>query len=213
MEPTWLLLLSFLDPPKNLNKYGSWTLITGATDGIGKAFACQLASQGLNLILVSRNSSKLKIIVTEIHAEFPHTKIKAVTHDFSSDVSNGVKLIGEAVKKVEVGVLINNVGITYPEAMFFHGLDEEVWKEILRVNLEGTIWVTRAVLPGMLNMKRCAIVNIWSGASFVAPSHLLYTIYAATKAYADQLSRSLYVEYKRCGIDVQCQLLACKQSS
>ncbi|XWS22697.1 hypothetical protein CRYUN_Cryun29cG0058300 [Craigia yunnanensis] len=228
MQPTWLLLLSFLGflsflnhfisllnwvfttffgPPKNLNKkYGSWALITGATDGIGKAFACQLASRGLNLILVSRNSSKLKIVSTEIQAEFPHTKIKAVAHDFSSDVSTGVKLIEEAVKEVEVGVLINNVGITYPGAMFFHEVDEEMWKEIIRVNLEGTTWVTRAVLPGMLNRKRGAIVNIGSGASIVVPSHPLYTIYASTKAYIDQLSRSLCVEYKLRGIDVQCQV-------
>ncbi|XP_022775617.1 very-long-chain 3-oxoacyl-CoA reductase-like protein At1g24470 [Durio zibethinus] len=227
MQPTWLLLLSFLGflsllnhtisllkwvfttffrAPMNLNKYGSWALVTGATDGIGKAFACQLARQGLNLILVSRNSNKLKTVSTEIQAECPHIKIKVVGHDFSSDVSTGVKLIKEAVEEVEVGVLINNVGITYPVAMYFHEVDEQVWKEIVRVNLEGATWVTRAVLPGMLNRKRGAIVNIGSGASIVVPSHPLYTIYAATKAYIDQLSRSLYVEYKLYGIDVQCQV-------
>ncbi|XVE92266.1 hypothetical protein REPUB_Repub01dG0081800 [Reevesia pubescens] len=228
MQPTWLFLLSFLGflsflnhsisllkwvfttffrAPKNLNKYGSWALITGATDGIGKAFATQLARQGLNLILVSRNSNKLKTVSTEIQTEFPHIKIKVVAHDFSSDVSTtGVRLIEEAVKEAEVGVLINNVGITYPGAMYFHEVDEQVWKEIVRVNLEGTTWITRVVLPGMLNRKRGAIVNIGSGASIVVPSHPLYSIYAATKAYIDQLSRSLYVEYKLCGIDVQCQV-------
>ncbi|XVF85121.1 hypothetical protein PTKIN_Ptkin17bG0092900 [Pterospermum kingtungense] len=227
MQPTWLLLLSFLGfltflkhsisllnwvfttffrAPKDLtNKYGSWALITGATDGIGKAYACQLARRGLNLILVSRNFDKLKTVSAEIQAEFPHTKTKIVVHDFSSDVSTGAKLIEEAVKEVEVGVLINNVGITYPGAMFFHEVDEQVWREIVRVNLGGTTWVTRAVLQGMLNRKRGAIVNIGSGASIVVPSHPLYTIYAATKAYIDQLSRSLYVEYKLCGIHVQCQ--------
>ncbi|XWS44440.1 hypothetical protein CRYUN_Cryun15aG0044700 [Craigia yunnanensis] len=45
--------------------------------------------------------------------------------------------------------------------MFFHEVDEEVWKEILRVNLDGTTWVTKAVLPRMLNMKCGAIVNMW----------------------------------------------------
>ncbi|WRX15194.1 Short-chain dehydrogenase/reductase SDR - like 10 [Theobroma cacao] len=227
MQPTWLLLLSFLGflsllkhsisllkwvfdtifrASKNLNKYGSWALVTGATDGIGKAFARQLAQQGLNLILVSRNSNKLKTVSNEIRAELPHIKIRDVAHDFSSDVTTGVKLIEEAIKEVEVGVLINNVGVTYPGAMFFDEVDEKVWMEVVRVNLEATTWVTRAVLPGMLNRKRGAIVNIGSGASIVVPSHPLYTIYAATKAYVDQLSRSLYVEYKLCGIDVQCQV-------
>ncbi|XVE85219.1 hypothetical protein DITRI_Ditri17bG0074100 [Diplodiscus trichospermus] len=227
MQPICLLLLSFLGfvsflnyfisllnwvftrflrPPRSLNSYGSWALITGPTDGIGKAFACHLARRGLHLILVGRNPNKLKAVSAEIQAEFPHTKIKVVAHDFSTDVSTGFKVIEEAVKEVDVGVLINNVGITYPGAMFFHEVDEEVWREIVRVNLEGTTWVTRAVLPGMLNRKRGAIVNIGSGASIVVPSHPLYAIYAATKAYIDQFSRSLHVEYKQCGIDVQCQV-------
>ncbi|OMO81515.1 Short-chain dehydrogenase/reductase SDR [Corchorus olitorius] len=228
MQPTWLILVSilgfislfkhsisllkwvfatFFRAPKNLKKYGSWALITGATDGIGKAFARQLARQGLNLILVSRNSDKLETVSSEIQAEVPNIKINIVAHDFSTDdASKGVELIEEAINEAEVGVLINNVGVTYPRAMFFDEVDEKVWMEIVKVNLEGTTWVTRAVLPGMLRRKRGAIVNIGSGASVVVPSHPLYTIYAATKAYVDQLSRSLYVEYKLCGIDVQCQV-------
>ncbi|KAK8529337.1 hypothetical protein V6N13_102266 [Hibiscus sabdariffa] len=227
MQPLWLFAVSFLGflsflnrsisllkwlfttffrSPKDLSVYGSWALITGATDGIGKAFADQLARRGLNLILVSRNPDKLKAVSTEIQAEFPHVKIKVVAHDFSGDVSAGIALIEEAVKGVEVGVLINNVGITYPKAMYLHEVDEEVVKRVIRVNLEGTTWVSKAVLPAMINRKRGAIVNVGSGASVVVPSHPLFTIYAATKAYVDQLSRSLYVECKLSGINVQCQV-------
>ncbi|KAJ7945489.1 very-long-chain 3-oxoacyl-CoA reductase 1 [Quillaja saponaria] len=226
-QPIWLLLLSslgfliilkkfisflkwvfnnFLRTPKDLKTYGSWALITGSTDGIGKAFAYQLAQKGLNLILVSRNSHKLKTVSTEIQAMFPDTKIKKIKLDFSGNVTSGLRLIEEAVRDVDLGVLINNVGITYPAAMFFHEVDEKVWMDIVRVNLEGTSNVTRAVLPGMIERKRGAVVNIGSGASIVVPSHPLYAIYAATKAYVDQLSRCLYVEYKQFGIDVQCQV-------
>lgn len=203
-QPLWLLLISslgflsllnlslsflnwvyatFLRPPKNLSeKYGSWALITGATDGIGKAFAYQLAKQGLNLILVSRNPSKLKTVSSEIQAEFPETKIKTVVFDFSGEIVSGIHLIKDAIKGLDVGVLINNVGVTYPEARFFHEVDEQIWMGIVRVNLEGTTRVTRAVLPEMLRRKRGAIVNIGSGAAIVVPSHPLFTIYAATKA-------------------------------
>ncbi|KAJ9176264.1 hypothetical protein P3X46_011599 [Hevea brasiliensis] len=227
-QPLWILLVSslgflsflnlslsflnwvyatFLRPPKNLReKYGSWALITGATDGIGKAFAYQLAQKGLNLILVSRNPSELKNVSNEIQVESPDSKIKTVVFDFSREMQSGIQLIEEAIKGVDVGVLINNVGITYPQARFFHEVDEQVWMDIVRVNLEGTSRVTKAVLPRMLGRKRGAIVNIGSGAAIVVPSHPLFTIYAATKAYIDQLSRSLYVEYKSCGIDVQCQV-------
>ncbi|KAK4841788.1 hypothetical protein QYF36_010545 [Acer negundo] len=199
------VFVTFLRPPKNLlHSYGAWALITGATDGIGKAFAHQLAHQGLNLILVSRNRNKLETVSSELQSEFQNIKIKTVEFDFST--ANGAGLIEEAVDGLEVGVLINNVGITYPSAMFFDEVDEKIWMDIVRVNLEGTTRVTKAVLKGMLWRKKGAIVNIGSGAAIVVPSHPLYAIYAATKAYVDQLSRSLFVEYKRCGIDVQCQV-------
>ncbi|EXB82449.1 Inactive hydroxysteroid dehydrogenase-like protein 1 [Morus notabilis] len=201
------VFITFIRPSKNLIKiYGSWAMVTGATDGIGKAFAYQLAKQGLNLILVGRNSNKLKTVSKEILSEFPTTRIKTVIFDFSGDVSAGIKAVEEAIEGLDVGVLINNAGVTYPAARYFHEVDEKVWMNIVKVNLEGTTRVTRAVLPGMLQRKRGAIVNIGSGASIVVPSHPLYTIYAATKAYIDQFSRSLYVEYNRSGIDVQCQV-------
>ncbi|KAH9708478.1 Very-long-chain 3-oxoacyl-CoA reductase-like protein [Citrus sinensis] len=201
------IYITFLRQPKNLKSYGSWALITGATDGIGKAFAHQLAQHGLNLILVSRNHNKLEKISNEIQAENPNTQINIVEYDFSCDVvsAGNIKAIEMAIDGLEVGVLINNVGITYPKAMFFHEVDEKEWMDIVRVNLEGTTRVTKAVLTGMMRRKKGAIVNIGSGAAIVVPSHPLFAIYAATKAYIDQLSRSLYVEYQRFGIDVQCQ--------
>lgn len=171
-----------LRQPRNLRSYGSWVLITGATDGIGKGMARQLAEQGLNLILVSRNLNKLRSVSNQLQSEFPDIKIRTVEFDFSSDILNGVAPIQKAVDDVEVGVLINNVGITYPKAMYFHEVDEKVWMDIVRVNLEGTTRVTKAVIPGMLKRKKGAIVNIGSAAAIVVPSHPLYTIYAATKA-------------------------------
>ncbi|XP_028116984.1 very-long-chain 3-oxoacyl-CoA reductase-like protein At1g24470 [Camellia sinensis] len=202
-----LVFITFLRPPKNLKEnYGSCALITGSTDGIGKAFAFQLAQKGLNLILVSRNSQKLRLVSSEIQAQYPHTKIKVVVLDFSGDITAGIRVVEEAVEGVEVGVLVNNVGVSYPTARFFHEVEEDVWRRVVRVNLEGTTRVTRAVLKGMIERKRGAIVNVGSGAAIVVPSHPLYAVYAATKAYVDQFSRSLHVEYKHFGIHVQCQV-------
>ncbi|CAK9186659.1 unnamed protein product [Ilex paraguariensis] len=200
------VFITFLRPPKNLRNYGSWALITGSTDGIGKAFAFKLAQKGLNLILVSRNFNKLNEVSTEIHAQYRNTQIKIVVLNFSGDVAAGVREMEAAIEGLEVGVLINNVGVTYSEARLFHEVEEEVWMNVVRVNLVGTSLVTRAVLPGMIKRRRGAIVNIGSGAAIVVPSHPLYAIYAATKAYIDQLSSCLYMEYKNLGIDVQCQV-------
>ncbi|XP_062110534.1 very-long-chain 3-oxoacyl-CoA reductase 1-like [Humulus lupulus] len=200
------VFVNFLRPAKNLKKYGSWALVTGPTDGIGKGFAFQLARKGLNLVLVGRNPEKLKEVSDSIQAKFGNTQIKTVVVDFSGDLDEGVQRIRETVEGLDVGVLINNVGVSYPYARYFHEVDEQLLKNLIKVNVEGTTKVTQAVLPGMVQRKRGAIVNIGSGAAIVIPSDPLYAVYAATKAYIDQFSRCLYVEYKNSGIDVQCQV-------
>ncbi|KAL9364096.1 hypothetical protein Peur_041969 [Populus x canadensis] len=226
-QPFWLLLLftlgslsllkflsatlkwvyvSFLRPAKNLKKYGSWALVTGPTDGIGKGFAFQLARKGLNLVLVGRNPDKLKDVSGSIQSRYSNVQIKNVVVDFSGDIDEGVQKIKETIEGLDVGVLINNVGVSYPYARFFHEVDEGLLKNLIKVNVEGTTKVTQAVLHGMLKKKKGAIVNIGSGAAIVIPSDPLYAVYAATKAYIDQFSRCLYVEYKKSGIDVQCQV-------
>ncbi|XP_042065736.1 very-long-chain 3-oxoacyl-CoA reductase 1-like [Salvia splendens] len=226
-QPTWLLLLfslgsisllklcisflnwayvNFLRPAKNLKKYGSWAVITGPTDGIGKSFAFQLARKGLNLVLVGRNPTKLEEVSAAIKSKFGAIQIKAVVVDFSGELDDGVSRIKAAIEGLDVGLLINNVGVSYPYARFFHEVDEKLLNDLIRVNVVGTTKVTQAVLPGMVERKRGAIVNIGSGAAIVIPSDPLYSVYAATKAYIDQFSRCLYVEYKKSGIDVQCQV-------
>ncbi|KAJ0257871.1 Very-long-chain 3-oxoacyl-CoA reductase-like protein [Hirschfeldia incana] len=200
----WFITRFLLTDPSRLKRYGSWAMVTGATDGIGRAFAHELAKHGLNLILVSRNPSKLASVSDDFLQEFPHIKIKIIPFDFSSE--GGYGAIEKGIKGLEVGILINNVGITYPRAMFFHEVDQLTWTKIIRVNLEATTWVTRSLIGPMLHRRRGAIINISSGAAVVVPSHPLYAIYASTKAYVDKLSRSLHVEYKHFGIHVQCQV-------
>ncbi|KAJ6809086.1 very-long-chain 3-oxoacyl-CoA reductase 1-like [Iris pallida] len=226
-RPAWLLLLSavgflsflkfsflflnwvfvfFLRPAKNLGKYGSWAVITGSTDGIGKAFAFQLARRGIDLVLVGRNPDKLREVTSSILAKSPKVQIKNVVIDFAGDLVSGVERLKEEIRGLDVGILINNAGVSYPYAKFFHELDEETMRSIIKVNVEGTTRVTHAVIPGMVERKRGAIVNIGSGAAIVIPSDPLYAVYAASKAYIDQFSRCLHVEYKNKGIDVQCQV-------
>ncbi|MFS7903499.1 putative very-long-chain 3-oxoacyl-CoA reductase [Helianthus anomalus] len=177
--------ITFLRPPKNLKNYGSWALVTGATDGIGKAFAFQLAQKGLHLILVSRNQAKLNQVSNEILSVYPSTKIKIFAIDFSSDnVVVGVRGMKRVIlgENLDVGVLVNNVGVTYPVARYFHEVEQDVWMKVMKVNVEGTSLVTKSVIEGMIGRKRGAIVNIGSGAGIVLPSHPLYAIYAASKA-------------------------------
>ncbi|KAJ8773674.1 hypothetical protein K2173_005920 [Erythroxylum novogranatense] len=204
---SWVWVI-FLRPPKNLKNYGSWVIITGSTDGIGKALAFELASKGLNLILVARNPAKLDATVKEVQDRCgENVHIRSIVIDLEKskgeDISNKIE---EAIRGLDVGILINNAGVAYPYPQYFHELDSEIMQRVMKVNAESATWVIRAVIPGMMKKKKGAIVNIGSGSSVVLPSYPLYSIYAATKAYLATLSKSLSVEYKAHGIDVQCQI-------
>ncbi|KAL6193210.1 hypothetical protein ACLB2K_034294 [Fragaria x ananassa] len=115
-------------------------------------------------------------------------------------------VIEEGIKGLDVGVLVNNAGVAYPYAKYFHEVDLELMESITKVNIEAATWVSRAVIPGMLKKKKGAIVNIGSGSSVIVPSYPLYTVYAASKAYLAVFTRCTSLEYKQQGIDVQCQI-------
>ncbi|KAK8958300.1 Very-long-chain 3-oxoacyl-CoA reductase 1 [Platanthera guangdongensis] len=226
-QPPWILLLSavgfisllkisvaalrwffvcFIRPAKNLARYGSWAVITGATDGIGRAIAFQLARRGLNLVLVGRSPDKLGDVSSALREKHPNARVVTVLVDFAGDLVEGVARLKKAIEGLDVGILVNNAGISYPYAKYFHEVDEGLIENLIKVNVEGLTRITHAVLPGMVERKRGAILNVGSGVAVVIPSEPLYAVYAATKSYVDHFSKCLYVEYKDKGIDVQCQV-------
>ncbi|KAK7280923.1 hypothetical protein RIF29_08498 [Crotalaria pallida] len=198
----------FLRPPKQLKDYGSWAIITGSTDGIGKAMALEFASKGLNLLLVGRNPLKLEATSKEIKEKHgDDIEIKFVVIDLEKD--NGeeiVKKLEGAIDGLDVGILVNNAGLAYPYARFFHEVDLELMDAIMKVNVVGTTWVTKAVLPIMIKKKKGAIINIGSGSTVVLPSYPLVTLYAASKAYLAMFTKCISLEYRNVGIDIQCQV-------
>ncbi|PIA39212.1 hypothetical protein AQUCO_02700413v1 [Aquilegia coerulea] len=202
--------ITFLRPPKNLKDYGSWAIVTGSTDGIGKALVFELALRGLNIVLIGRDSSKLEGISRNILEKCgSQVEVKYIVIDFAKEKSVEIgKKIEKEINGLDVGLLINNVGVGYPAPMYFHQVDTKLIDSLIRVNMDSLTWVTKAVLPVMMKKKRGAIVNIGSssGLSSIIPSLPLYTIYSATKAYVNMFSRSISLEYKRHGIDVQCQV-------
>ncbi|KAL6190490.1 hypothetical protein ACLB2K_036886 [Fragaria x ananassa] len=204
----WIWVM-FLRPTKNLKEYGSWVIITGSTDGIGKALAFELASKGLNIVLVGRNPSKLEATSNEIREKYNHEQVetKSIVVDLAKATGGEIaRTIEEGIKGLDVGILINNAGISYPYARYFHEVDRELMENMLKVNMETVTWVTKAVLPGMLEKNKGAIVNIGSAAS-QDPSVPFYTLYAATKSYIEVFSRCIHLEYnKQYGIDIQCQV-------
>jgi 17beta-estradiol 17-dehydrogenase / very-long-chain 3-oxoacyl-CoA reductase len=194
---------------RSLRSYGSWAVVTGATDGIGKAYAKALAKRGLNVVLISRTPTRLAETAAEIKAKAGEgVQIKTIAADFSADYDSAAySAIARELEGLDIGVLINNVGASYPSALYFHELEEHapgLTKGMINMNVVAVTRMTAIVLPGMLQRKRGAIVNISSAAGRVPIGNPLYAEYSASKAYVDFFSRSLHYEYAAKGVSVQC---------
>jgi 17beta-estradiol 17-dehydrogenase / very-long-chain 3-oxoacyl-CoA reductase len=187
-------------------KYGEWAIVTGATDGIGQAYAMEMARKGLNVVVVSRTQSKLDATKKLIEDKYPSIQVKTVQADFSEAGNDLYDRIGDAIDGLDVGVLVNNVGVSYPGALFAEELEEwapGVTDRLLRVNVDAVTKMTALVLPGMKSRRRGAIVCVSSANGVVPSGSPLYTLYAAGKAYVDMYARSLASEAAGFGIDVQ----------
>lgn len=111
--------------------------------------------------------------------------------------------IANEVSSLDVGILVNNVGISYACPELYADLDEDRATKLISMNVETVTYMTRMVLPGMVQRKRGCIVNISSAASMI--TNPMLAGYSAAKAYIDQFSKGLNAEYASKGIDIQVQ--------
>lgn len=194
---------TFLRPGKNLRKLGQWAVVTGATDGIGKAYAFAFAKKGMSIVLISRTESKLQAVAKEISDKYSDVEVKYVVCDYSNFDEAARKKVSGAISGLEVGVLVNNVGVSYTYPKFFHELADQDVANLMEMNVNSTTWMTKMVIGGMAERKSGAVVNIASAAG-------LYTMpllaqYSAAKGYIEKFSRGLNAEYSKKGVTVQCQ--------
>ena len=166
-------------------------LITGAGKGIGKAIAIALANEGVNVILVSRTQADVDQLAKETAA----LGVKSLA--LSADVSD-INSINSAVEKAfaefkTIDILINNAGI----AAFgnFMELEPTAWEKIIQVNLMGTYYTTRAILPNMIERKTGDIINISSTAGL--NGNALTSAYSASKFAVLGLTDSLMQEVRK----------------
>lgn len=185
----------------NLRKMGEWAVVTGASDGIGRAYCEELAARGLNIVLISRTLEKLEAVARDIE-EASNVKTKVVVADFTAG-NEIYDHIRRELQGLEVGVLVNNVGVSYVYPEFFSAVPDgdRVMDNIIRANCVAGTMMTRICLPQMDERRRGVIINV-SSISAMHPLPLLST-YAASKAYTDFLSQGLQAEYKERGIYIQ----------
>ncbi|XP_075423350.1 very-long-chain 3-oxoacyl-CoA reductase isoform X1 [Ascaphus truei] len=179
----------------------SLSVVTGATDGIGKAYAEELARRGMGIVLISRSPEKLDVVAREIREKFK-VETKTIEADFGKP-EEIYKRIQAGLEGLEIGVLVNNVGMSYNYPEYFLDIAdlETTLDKLININITSVCKMTRLILPGMLERSKGVILNI-SSASGMYPVPLL-TVYSATKAFVDFFSRGLHAEYKSKGITMQ----------
>lgn len=175
---------------------GKTALVTGAGKGIGKAVAVALAAEGVHIGLLARTEADLEQVAAELKAFGVKTSI------VTADVTD-INAVNTAVEKVKaelgfIDILINNAG-TGAFGSFLE-LEPAVFEHIIKVNLFGVYYVTRAVLPAMIERKTGDIVNISSTAGQRGAA--VTSAYSASKFGLIGLSESLMQEVRKHNIRV-----------
>jgi len=174
--------------------------VTGASDGLGKEYALQLAQKGYNILLVSRTQSKLDTLATEIQTKH-NVETKTLAMDFAANKDKDFDSIKTLIADLDVSILINNVGLSHNIPVPFHETSPQEMRDIITINCMGTLRVTQLVTPGMVERKRGLILTM---ASFggILPTPYLAT-YSGSKAFLQQWSTALSSELEPKGIKVQ----------
>jgi len=197
----------FFAPAADLHRLagGKWAVITGATDGIGKAYAFELARKGFNLVLISRTQSKLDETKDEIIKKYSSVSIKTVSFDFTSaDLNEYEKTISAQIKELDIGILVNNVGQSYEYPEVLHKVEggNQRLRDILVCNTIPPTILTSIVLAQMSDRRSGIVINISSSAGYATMG--LWAVYSATKRYVTHLTSTLRNEYADRGITIQC---------
>jgi uncharacterized protein len=173
-------------------------LITGASAGIGREFARQLASRARSLILVARREPRLSELRDELMGNHPGLSV----HIHKTDLAN-LSQIDELAKwlereKIDVDLLINNAGLG--DLGPFGTSDPARNERMMLVNMVALTSLTRHLLPQMIAKKRGAILNVSSSAGFLPIPG--FAIYAASKAYVTSFSEAVRAELRGTGLTV-----------
>ncbi|KAI4171104.1 MAG: hypothetical protein LQ343_004516 [Gyalolechia ehrenbergii] len=204
-----LILSLFILPGKPLRTFGppsSWAIITGASDGLGKEFALHLSRTPFNLLLISRTQSKLDSLAQQIRSANPAISVKTLAFDFSTvaaNYENATQRLRTAIAELAdgVAVLVNNVGKSHDIPVPFVDTEGKEMRDIININVHGTLLITSLVAPRMVSQRRGLILTMGSFGGLM-PTPLLAT-YSGSKAFLQQWSTALGSELQPHGVTVE----------
>lgn len=171
-------------------------VITGATSGIGAAYARAFAGMGYDLIITGRRREKIEGFAETIRRQYGR-RVDVVLAELSdpADVRTLARMIGDR----EVDVLVNNAGFGYNS--LFQDCDITIMEQLVKVNIEASMSLIRTVLPGMVSRGRGTVINISSEATYIAiPKN---SVYAGAKAFVKVFTEGLALDLWGTGVRVQ----------
>lgn len=176
-------------------RFGPWAIVTGASSGIGKEFARQLAAKGLNLVLAARRLAVLEDYGRQLKNEF-HIDYRAVEVDLSDP--DFLTSLEAATRGLDVGLVISNAGgIAYGE---FLAIDPAEWERNLRLNLVSHLKLVHRYGRELKNRGRGGVLLVSSMAGLQGTPYM--SDYSAAKAYLINLGEALHFELGKSGIHV-----------
>ncbi len=170
--------------------------ITGATSGIGKATAILFAKNSVNLVICGRRESKLKELKDELAQ---YTKVHTLQFDvrYKEEVEKAIESLPEEFKSIDF--LINNAGNAHGLNPIQEGSIDD-WDAMIDGNVKGLLYVTKAIMPDMIQKKRGFIINIGSiAAKEVYPNG---NVYCASKFAVDALNKGMRIDLNKHNIRV-----------
>jgi len=174
-----------------------WTLVTGASSGIGAELARSFAAAGRHVVLAARRRDKLEALAREIEAAH-RCRAEIVVADLEDPAGPDALLAEVAARNITVHTLVNNAGFGLKGP--FAEQDPARIEGMVTLNVTALTRLSRAILPGMIARKEGGILNVASTAAFQAGPNL--AVYYATKAFVLSLSEALHEEAKPHGVTV-----------
>jgi len=177
---------------------GQTAFVTGASSGIGKACAEQLAELGVHLILTARRFDRIQALATELSSKYG---VKVLPLQLDVQKNEQVEDVFKQLesKKIEIDILINNAGLALSTDLMQDG-DIKNWDTMIDTNIKGLLYVTKAFLPSMVKKNKGHIVNIGSIAGHGA--YRAGNVYCATKHAVKAISQSLRIDLSGSAIRV-----------
>jgi 3-hydroxy acid dehydrogenase / malonic semialdehyde reductase len=174
----------------NTSLHGALTLVSGASSGIGLECARLFAEAGSRLILLARREERLAALAAELHAQFG-TESHVLALDVRDRAATFAALEALPEPWRDVDVLINNAGLSRGLEPLHEGNVDD-WEEMIDANVKGLLYITRAVMPRMVERKKGTIINMASIAGKqVYPKG---NVYCATKHAVRALSQAMYMD-------------------